>query len=37
VMAHVHGPAAEGRIDPPVIWLTEKSASVPNPIEGQAP
>jgi hypothetical protein len=34
--AHIHGPAAEGRNGPPVIWLTEKSATVPNPIEGQA-
>jgi hypothetical protein len=32
MMAHVYGPAAEGRNDPPVIWLTEKNASVPNPI-----
>jgi hypothetical protein len=36
MMAHIHGPAAEGRNGPPVIWLTEKSATVPNPIEGQA-
>src|SRR4029077_12256477 len=39
MMAHVYGPAAEAetirRNDPPVIWLTEKNASVPNPIEGQ--
>jgi len=36
MMAHIHGPAAEGRNGPPVIWLSEKSATVPNPIEGQA-
>ena len=36
MMAHIHGPAAEGRNGPPVIWLSEKSATVSNPIEGQA-
>ena len=36
-MAHFHGPAAEGKNAPPVIWLSEKGASVPNPIKGGAP
>jgi len=36
MMAHFHGPAAQGRNGPPVITLSEKSATVSNPIEGQA-
>jgi CHRD domain len=28
--AHIHGPAAQGRNGPPVIWLTEKSATGPQ-------
>jgi CHRD domain len=35
-MAHIHGPAAEGKNAPPVIWLSEKGAPVGNPIKGQA-
>jgi hypothetical protein len=35
-MAHFHGPAAEGKNAPPVIWLSEKGAAVANPIKGQA-
>ena len=35
-MAHFHGPAAEGKNGPPVIWLAEKGAAVANPIKGQA-
>ena len=27
-MAHFHGPAAEGKNGPPVIWLAEKGATV---------
>ena len=35
-MAHFHGPASEGKNAPPVIWLSEKGAPVPNPIKGSA-
>jgi CHRD domain len=35
-MAHFHGPAAEGKNAPPVIWLSEKGAPVPDPIKGSA-
>jgi CHRD domain len=35
-MAHFHGPAREGKNAPPVIWLSEKGAPVPNPIKGSA-
>ena len=35
-MAHIHGPAAEGKNAPPVIWLSEKGAAVANPIAGSA-
>ena len=35
-MAHFHGPAAEGKNAPPVIWLSEKGVPVPNPIKGSA-
>jgi hypothetical protein len=35
-MAHFHGPAAEGKNGPPVIWLVEKGAAVASPIKGQA-
>jgi hypothetical protein len=35
-MAHIHGPAAEGKNAPPVIWLSEKGAAVANPITGSA-
>jgi CHRD domain len=36
MMAHFHGPAREGKNAPPVIWLSEKGAPVPNPIKGSA-
>jgi CHRD domain len=35
-MAHIHGPAAEGKNAPPIIWLSEKGAAVANPITGGA-
>jgi hypothetical protein len=35
-MAHIHGPAAEGKNAPPLIWLSEKGAAVANPIKGSA-
>jgi hypothetical protein len=35
-MAHFHGPAAEGKNGPPVIWLTKKEAAWSSPIKGQA-
>jgi hypothetical protein len=35
-MAHFHGPAAEGKNAPPIIWLAEKGATVTSPIKGQA-
>jgi hypothetical protein len=35
-MAHVHGPAAQGKNGPPIIWLSEKGAAVGNPIKGEA-
>jgi hypothetical protein len=35
-MAHIHGPAAEGKNAPPLIWLSEKGAAVANPIRGNA-
>jgi CHRD domain-containing protein len=35
-MAHLHGPAVEGKNGPPVIWLAEKGATVTSPIKGQA-
>jgi CHRD domain len=34
-MAHFHGPAAQGKNAPPVIWLKEKGAAVESPIKGQ--
>jgi hypothetical protein len=35
-MAHLHGPAMQGKNAPPVVWLSEKGAPVSNPIKGQA-
>lgn len=35
-MAHFHGPAAQGKNGPPAVWLSEKGATVSNPIKGQA-
>jgi CHRD domain len=34
-MAHIHGPAMQGKNAPPVIWLSEKGAAVSSPIKGQ--
>jgi hypothetical protein len=35
-MAHIHGPAGQGKNAPPIIWLSEKGAAVGNPITGSA-
>jgi len=35
-MAHFHGPAAEGKNGPVVIWLTKQGSPVESPIKGQA-
>jgi hypothetical protein len=35
-MAHFHGPAAEGKNGPVIIWLTKKGEPVSSPITGQA-
>ncbi len=35
-MAHIHGPAAEGKNASPQIWLTQKGSPVSSPIKGQA-
>jgi len=35
-MAHFHGPAAEGKNAPVVIWLTKQGSPVESPIKGQA-
>jgi len=35
-MAHLHGPAMQGKNAPPVVWLSEKGTPVSNPIKGQA-
>lgn len=35
-MAHIHGPAAEGKNGPVQIWLTKKGSPVESPIKGQA-
>jgi hypothetical protein len=35
-MVHIHGPAAEGKNAPPLIWLSEKGATVANPTKGNA-
>jgi len=35
-MVHFHGPAAEGKNAPPLIWLVEKGAPIGDPIKGQA-
>jgi hypothetical protein len=35
-MAHFHGPAAEGKNAPPVVWLIEKGIAVSSPMKGQA-
>jgi hypothetical protein len=35
-MAHIHGPAAEGKNGPVVIWLSKQGTSAASPISGQA-
>jgi hypothetical protein len=35
-MAHIHGPAAEGKNGPVQIWLTKKGSPAESPIKGQA-
>jgi hypothetical protein len=35
-MAHFHGPAAEGKNAPPVIWLSKQGSPPANPITGSA-
>ena len=35
-MAHFHGPAAEGKNAPVVIWISEHGATPASPITGQA-
>ncbi len=35
-MAHFHGPAAEGKNAPPVIWLSTQGSPPTNPIKGSA-
>ncbi len=34
-MAHFHGPAAEGKNGPVVIWLSQKGSPVTSPITGK--
>jgi CHRD domain len=35
-MGHFHGPAAQGKNGPPVIWLSPKGSAVEVPIKGEA-
>ena len=35
-MAHFHGPAAEGKNGPVVIWLSKQGSQATSPISGQA-
>jgi hypothetical protein len=35
-MAHFHGPAAQGKNGPVVIWLTTQGSPPGNPVTGQA-
>ena len=35
-MAHFHGPAAQGKNGPPVIWLSPKGSPVQTPVKGEA-
>jgi hypothetical protein len=35
-MAHFHGPAAEGKNAPPVIWLSTQGSPPANPMTGRA-
>lgn len=36
IMAHFHGPAAEGKDGPVEVWLTKKGEPVSGPIKGEA-
>jgi hypothetical protein len=35
-MAHIHGPAAEGKNGPVQLWLAKKDSPVESPIKGHA-
>jgi hypothetical protein len=35
-MGHFHGPAAQGKNGPPVIWLSPRGSAVEVPIKGEA-
>ena len=35
-MAHFHGPAAQGKNGPRVIWLSPKGSPVQAPVKGEA-
>ena len=35
-MAHFHGPAAEGKNGPVVVWLSKQGSPVEGPIKGEA-
>lgn len=35
-MVHIHGPAAEGKNGPVVIWLSKRGSTAENPITGEA-
>jgi hypothetical protein len=35
-MAHIHGPATEGKNGPVQIWLTKKGSPVESPVKGHA-
>jgi hypothetical protein len=35
-MAHFHGPAAQGKNAPPVVWLTKQGSPVEGAVKGQA-
>ncbi len=35
-MAHFHGPAAQGKNAPPVVWLSKQGSPVEGSVKGQA-
>jgi hypothetical protein len=35
-MAHFHGPAAQGKNAPPVVWLSKQGSPVEGQVKGQA-
>ncbi|MBO0734994.1 MAG: CHRD domain-containing protein [Alphaproteobacteria bacterium] len=35
-MAHFHGPAAQGKNGPPVVWLSKQGSALTSPITGEA-